>query len=154
MSNQAAKQTTKAPKVDRWGLEPVARGHLRGQARNLRASEAVSQYGHVQVVEFDLWIDEGVDPVPIRMTGTDFQGRVWPDQLYDIPDPTPDIRPIEPWQIVVGHNPDANVIAHMPGREFTYKQRGLMTTVMVLVAPFIVVAILGALAGYFLHWFG
>ena len=126
----------KGPVLDRWNLRPAPPGVVRGRARNIRESEQVGPYGQMRVVDFDLWIDEGVPAVPVRMTGTDFQNRVMEDMVLDAPDPDPAVRPVAPWRVKSSHNPDYEVIAHYPGREFAVQSRGLAWTVMVILAPF------------------
>jgi hypothetical protein len=155
MSEQKSANKAKEPKRDRWGLEPPAPGIVRGRAENLRRREDVSQFGAVQIVEFDLWVDDGVPTIPVRMTATDFQGRIMADSVYDIADPDPAVRPLTPWRAGFAHNPeDDGVLAHYPGRGFGVKEKGLLWTVMIVLAPFAAVALLGGVLGYFLHWFG
>jgi hypothetical protein len=151
MSEQKLAKPQKAPKLDRWGLAPVLKGHVRGRAKNIRSSERVSSYGHIHVVDFDLWVDEGLPLVAVRMLGTDFQGRVLEDQLYDVPDATPDVRPIEAWNIRASHDPEQGVIAYQPGREFAVKQRGLGWTILTVVAP---VAVTAGIALFLVLHFG
>jgi hypothetical protein len=154
MSDPKPGKPAKPPKKDRWGQTPVAPGHVRGSATNLRRWEDVGTYGPVQVVAFDLWVDKNVPLVPVRMTATDFQGRVVEGSVYDVPDPDPQVRPLQPWRITHADNSEAEVIAHFPGREFAVKGRGLLWTIGVVLSPLVAAAVLAGLLGWQLRWFG
>jgi hypothetical protein len=87
------------------------------------------------------------------MTATDFQGRVVEDSIYQVEDPDPSVRPLTPWRVCYAHNPDEVVIAHFPGREFEFKEKGLAWTVMLVAAPFLGFAVIAGLCAYYFGWF-
>ncbi len=132
----------------------MARGFVRGRVCNLRNSETVGDYGMVMVLDFDLFIDDGLPTVPVRMTGTDFFGRVMTDHVLDVPDPDPSVRPITPWRVTVSHDANQEIIAHYPGLEIGMKSRGLLSTVATVVAPFVVILLVLLWLSWHFGWIG
>lgn len=153
MTEQKLAKPVKPVTLDRWGLLPVRPRHVRGIVRNVRITEDVSPYGPMLVVDYDLWTDDGVPNIPVRMTGTDFMNRIIPENLLDVPDPDPGVRPITPTRVTSAHNDDHEIVAHYPGRSASIHPRGLAWTVMVVLIPFAVIALMMGLLGWHFGWF-
>src|SRR5947209_3404360 len=89
-----AEQAKLAKTKDRFNLPPVRKGYLRGFAINIRRTEQPCEFGTLQIAEFELADTRKGPGVPLRMAGTYFTGHIMDGTLLDVPDPTPNVRPI------------------------------------------------------------
>ncbi len=121
---------------DRWGLPPVEKGWLRGQAMDVRKWEETCEYGVLEVMEFELREDPQVPGVPVRMSGTYFNNRILDGAVMDVPDPDPTVRPLTPNKIYFSHHFRAiDLTAFYPGRDAVPPRTDRMRSMLVLVLP-------------------
>jgi hypothetical protein len=138
----AKQQAARMPVADRWGLVPVEAGWLRGSAYNVRQSETICEFGTLQVLEFDLVPAPGEPGVPVRMDGTYFTNRLIEGQVLDVPDPTPDTRPVSPRQIFYAHsNRTIDLMSYYPGRDAMTKRKGATMGLLALGGPVVVLVL-------------
>ena len=136
-------ETARLKRPDRWGLQPVARGWLRGQVANLRQWDEPCEYGMLQIMEFDLCPERDKPGVPVRMTATYFGNRLMDGQVIDIPDPTPSVRPITPNRAIFSHsNPQAQLVAYYPGRDAESLETSRLLAASALIVPAIALGML------------
>jgi hypothetical protein len=148
MNERAPDNEGKPVKRDRWGKVPVQPGFLRGFARNIRYSEGISPYGQTIVVEFELWSFDGSPEVPVRMEGTDFQGRITETALMDVADPDPSIRPITTERLLEVDDHRDLVIAQYPGRKFLPLPSDQRWQALFIVVPAVSLLLLSAVILY------
>lgn len=117
----------------------------------MRYTEDSCTYGQLLILDFDLWIGEGVPLVPVRMSGTDFNGRVTENQVLDVPDPDPSIRPVAPLRVTSARNPAWEVVAHYPGRDAAVAAPAGSRRTILIVAAAAVAVLLAAAAGFYLQ---
>jgi hypothetical protein len=139
---QSARRKTK----DHWGLTPIERGWVRGRAMNVRQSEQTCEYGVLNILEFEMFTDPKQPGIAVRMQGTTIDGRVMDGQVVDIPDPTPNVRPMQPDKVYFSHHVDRKyyVSANYPGRTVMTPRRNLMLATAAIGGP--IAAILGIVA--------
>jgi hypothetical protein len=129
---------------DRWGWRPVRAGYVRGQIRNLRREAEVSPFGDLRVVEFDLFVDDDLPMIPVRMAGTDFSNDFREGPVVDVRDPDPSVRPIIATRLDFPPHFDHEIISYYPGRDDPPPAVGrLRAALMVLVPAGFVAAMLG-----------
>lgn len=136
---------------DRWGLRPVRAGRVRGQIRNVRRSFAVSDFGNILTFDFDLFVDDDVPLVPVRMAGADFLVEPQEGNLVDVRDPDPAVRPIETYRLDFPPRYEHRIIAYYPGRGEPPPWRERAGGLLVVIGP---IGLAVALAGLFaaLYW--
>lgn len=123
-------------KKDRFGLPPIEKGWLRGQAVNIRKREETCEYGVLEVMEFDLLVDPEPPGVPVVMSGTYFNNRMLDGSVMDVPDPAPTVRPVTPDKIYFSHHFRAvDLTAFYPGRNSTPPSTDRMRSMLALVLP-------------------
>lgn len=151
MSGARSAPRKRRPRRDRWGCRGVRRGWLRGQIRNIRRGSEVSHYGSSLVFEFDLFVDDNLPLVPVRMIGTDFPLEPREGQIWDVPDPTPDIRPIAAVRLVSPFDSDIALKAFYPGRGDPSRLRQRIEGTFIIIGP---IAAAAAMVGLFYAIFG
>ena len=120
---------------DRWGLRPVRSGRIRGQIRNFRRSLDVDDLGQVFIIDFDLFIDDDQPLVPVRMSGTDFQGEPREGQVVELRDPDPGVRPIQATRLDYPPRYEHDVVSFYPGRDDLPPARQRMNSLLVVARP-------------------
>lgn len=151
MSEAKPGAPAKRGRRDRWGMRPPRRGRVRGQIRNVSRSFGVSEYGNIIIVDFDLFIDDDLPLVPVRMRGTDFPIEPQEGQVVDVRDPAPDVRPIEATRLDFPPHYQHEVVAYYPGRDDIPQSRQRMNGLMVIIGPIVVTV---AAIGLFLAIYG
>ncbi len=147
-------KVARMPSADRWGLVPVEQGWLRGAANNVRQREDICEFGTLQILEFDLKPAPEEPGVPVRMDGTYFTSRLIEGQVMDVPDPTPDIRPVTPRQIFYAHSSRSiDLMSYYPGRDAMTKRKGMTLGFLALGGPVIVLLATLALLHFVFHAF-
>ena len=126
---------------DRWGLRPVRSGWVRGQIRNIRRSFELDDLGQVFIIDFDLFIDDDQPLVPVRMSGTDFQGEPGEGQVVELRDPDPGVRPIQATRLDYPPRYEHDVVSFYPGRDDLPPARQRMNSLLVVAGPVILTAI-------------
>jgi len=150
----AKQEVAKMPAVDRWGLVPVEPGWLRGAANNVRQSEDICEFGTLQILEFDLTPAPDEPGVAVRMDGTYFTNRLIEGQTMDVPDPTPDIRPVTPRQIFYAHSGrNIDLMSYYPGRDAMTKRKGATMAFLAMGGPVIALVLALLVLHYGLHVF-
>ena len=121
---------------DRFNLRPAEKGFLRGHAINIRQSEQPCDFGTLQILDFEISDTMKGPGVPVRMAGTYFSRKLWEGTVMDVPDPTPDIRPITPDVIYTAHDHDVDQIrAFYPGRGETPRRKTLIMGLLAMGIP-------------------
>lgn len=120
---------------DRWGLRRVRAGRVRGQIRDIRRSFEVGVFGTITVIDFDLFIDDGLPPVPVRMSGTSFSDEPHEGHVVEVRDPDPTQRPIAPRQLYYPPGYEHEVISFFPGRDDPSALRERLRGVLVVLGP-------------------
>jgi len=137
-------QVAKKVELDRFRLPPIEKGWVRGRAVNIRQAEEACEYGILQILDFDVDAGTGEPPIPVRMTGTDFTNRLVEGHVMDVPDPTPEVRPITPRQIFYSHsNRNTDLKSYYPGQDALTKRAGAINGVLAIGGP--VVALIASL---------
>ncbi len=147
---KAAAAPSRPPKgKDRFGLRPPRKGRIRGQIANVRRSFEVGAFGNLLIVDFDLLIDQGVPPVPVRMSGTIFNQEPREGMLVEVADPDPTVRPIVAHRLQTAWDRHSEIVAFYPGRDDLSPARQRMIGLLVLLIPVVVgAALLGVFFAY------
>ncbi|MDA8254001.1 MAG: hypothetical protein M0Z28_33155 [Rhodospirillales bacterium] len=132
---------------DRWGLRPVRAGRVRGQIRNLHRSFETCEFGQVIVFDFELFVDDAMPPVPVRMAGMDFQNEPRDGNVVDVRDPSPTVRPIEAIRLDFPPRYQHDVVSFYPGRDEPPPARQWMQGALIILGPILLAA--GLLGLYF-----
>lgn len=145
VAEQERAKASKRRNRDRWGLKPVRKGWLRGNAFNIRIWDEPGELGLLTIMEFELLTERNQPGVPVRMTGTDIWGRVAEGQLLDVRDPDPIVRPIVTDRVFFSYaqNHSIDIKAYYPGRDTMAPRKSLMFALLTLAAPavFLVAAV-------------
>jgi hypothetical protein len=129
----------------------VRAGRVRGQLRNLRRSSDVGDFGELRVVEFDLFIDDDLPMVPVRMTGTDFSNDIREGPVVEVRDPDPSVRPIAALRLDFPPGYAHEVIAFCPGRDAPSALSGRLRAALMVLGP---IAFAAVLLGLFFVFYG
>ena len=105
----------------------------------------------LHILEFDLTDDPAAPGVPVRMTGTEFTGRLLGGEVMDVPDPTPSVRPITPTTIYHAHHGrDWELTAHYPGRDAVTPRANAINGALAVGGP--ILFVLACLAALHFWW--
>ena len=127
---------------DRWGWRPARRGRLRGEIRNLRHSTEISECGTIFVYDFDIFVDDGLPLVPVRMQGTDFQNEPVQGRVVEMNDPNPKIRPVEPIRLDYPPAFMIRVVSFYPGRDDPSVSLQRLHGLLVMIGPIAAAAVM------------
>ena len=149
----AAKAAAPPPQKgkDRHGLRPPRAGRVRGTIANVRRSFEVGEFGNLLIIDFDLVIDQGTPPVPVRMAGTIFNQEPHEGMLVEVHDPDPAVRPIVTHRLQAAWDRHYHIVAFYPGRDDLSPTRQRLFGLLVVLAPIVVGA---ALLGVFFAFAG
>jgi len=147
-----ASEKAKLGKRDAWNLPPVEKGWLRGHAVNVTQHEEAGEFGTLLVMDFELRADPKQPGIPVRMTAVYFTHRLMEGQLMDVPDPTPNIRPVTPEQIFfAGLRRAAEITAHYPGRRIMTQRRNFALAALAVGGPAVVLVGIVAVLHFVFH---
>lgn len=152
MSGQAD-GAKRSGKLDRWNLPPAKRGILRGVVINVRSSTVEAPFGQLQIIDFDLAVDEKLPLVPVQMRGNDFTRPLLPNCLADVPDPDASVRPIRPRIVTFPHSPGYDLISYYPGQDDPKNAKDSFWALVAIVGPVVSAAGLAAWIGWYFGLF-
>lgn len=127
-------------------MRPVRAGRLRGQIRNVRRSFDVSDFGEVTVIDFDLFVDDDLPMVPVRMSGIDFMNEPHEGSIVDVRDPDPTVRPIVAYRLDFPPNYEHDVVCYYPGRDDLPPARQRLNGLLMVFGPILFAVLLLSLA--------
>ena len=133
---------------DRFNLPPPPRGVLRGIVRNIRRSHVEAAYGPMEIIDFDLVVDEHAPPVPVQLRGNDFSRPLFEEWVADVADPDPSARPILTRRVKFPPHENADLISYFPGQDDPDPRRDRLWSVAMVAGP----AILTILVAWYLVW--
>jgi len=140
---------------DRWGLPPVEKGWLRGHAVGVSHRDEPCEFGTLEILEFELSDTPRGNGIPVRMAGTYFNFKLAEATVVDVPDPSPAVRPITPYQVFLSHHGrKMELQAYYPGRDMITPRRSMTQAVLVVTIPGVVLVTIIAVLHFVFHIFG